>query len=87
MRWRPIFLPLILLGGLMCLWIYRGLNIVAVWLVEGGLDRALIRYELFWDEVRMPILLVVGILCAGFFVFSAIVGFLARKRGVRNGHR
>lgn len=81
MRWRPIFLPLILLGGLMCLWIYRGLNIVAVWLVEGGLDRALTYYETWWDEVRMPILLVVGVMIAYFFVVSIVCGVIRSRKG------
>ena len=83
MRWRPIFLPLILLGGLMCLWIYRGLNIVAVWLVEGGIDRALTYYEAWWEGVREPILLGVGIMIA-FFLLSIAICFVADCWGRRS---
>lgn len=51
----------------------------------GNLYLAIDYYEAWWDGVRMPILLVVGVLCAGFFVFSAIVGFLAHKKEVKDG--
>ena len=65
--------------------VLRGFSMAIVWLVEGGWYRFINGYELLWDKVRMPILLVVGVLCAGFFVFSAIVGFLAHKREVKDG--
>lgn len=65
--------------------IFRGFALATVWFVEGGWYRFIDGYELFWSKVREPILLVVGVLCAGFFVFSAIVGFLAYKREVKDG--
>ena len=75
----------LLLAIISCFLIFRGFALATVWFVEGGWYRMIDGYELMWDKVRMPILLVVGVLCAGFFVFSAIVGFLAHKREVKDG--
>ena len=68
-----------------CFLIFRGFALAAVWLMEDGWYRFFDGYELFWSKVREPILLVVGALCAGFFVFSAIVWFLAHKKEVKDG--
>ena len=76
---------LLFLAVISCFLIFRGFALAAVWLVEGGWYRFIDGYELFWSKVCEPILLVVGVLCAGFFVFSAIVGFLAHKREVKDG--
>ena len=52
------------------------------WCVEGGLDRALTYYEAWWDGVREPILLGVGIMIA-FFMLSMIIGLVVNCRGRR----
>lgn len=87
MRLRLIFLPLILIGGLMWFMMVKGFSLAAVWFCEGGWYRFINAYETRWEGMRIPILLVVGILYAVFFVVSVIVGFLARKREVRSGHK
>ena len=78
---------LLFLAVISCFLIFRGFALAVVWWVEGGLNWVLTHYETWWEGVRMPILLGVGILCAGFFVFSVIMGFLAHKREVNRGHR
>ena len=79
-----MFLALAIIGYFLVL---RVFSMATVWLMEDGWYRFIDGYELMWDKVRMPTLLIVGVLCAGFFVFSAIMGFLAHQREVRNGHR
>ena len=79
-----MFLALAIIGYFLVL---RGFSMTVVWLVEGGWYQLINNYEAWWEGVRMPILLIVGALCARFFVFSAIVGFLAHQREVRNGQR
>lgn len=63
--------------------IAKGFSLALVWLVEGGWYRAIDRYESWWEGVRMPILLVVGVLGLGFFVASVVVGMIRSREGWR----
>ena len=83
MLFLPVMLVFIVLAWFLVF--FREFALAAILKVEGGFAWGLDYFEAWWEGVRMSILLVVGVLCAGFFVFSAIVGFLAHKREVKDG--
>lgn len=60
--------------------IVKGLSVVVVWFCEGGWCKFINAYETWWEAVRMPILLSVGIMIT-FFLFSIAIGFVADWRG------
>ena len=83
-----LFLPVMFLIFSVLAWwlITRGFSRAVFWIVESGCWYSFWNgYELWWEGVSQPILLAVGILCLSFFVFSAIMGFLAHQRKVRSG--
>jgi len=81
MRWRWIFLPLLLVS--LGLWVLLGrfFSWAIIWLVEGGWYLWIDRYEAWWEGVRMPILLVVGVLSLGFLVVNLVAGMIRSWEG------
>ena len=62
--------------------VVKGFSVVVVWFCEGGWYKFINGYELWWDGVREPILLGVGIMIA-FFMLSMIIGLVVNCRGRR----
>ena len=71
MRWY-IFLPVLLVS--LGLWVLLGRFFarVIVWLVEGGWYLWIDRYEAWWEGVRMPVLLSVGVLILAYLILSGL---------------
>ena len=82
MRWY-IFLPVLLIS--LGLWVLLGRFFagVIVWLAEGGWCLWIDRYETWWEGVRMPVLLIVGVFSLIFLVVSVVAGMIRSREGWR----